>query len=534
MSAAHASRIAGVTIPLFSVRGSTSWGIGEIPDLVPLATWLKGGGLSLIQLLPLGEIAGNETSPYAALSAFGIDPMYVGIEALPSYSSDDLAASLGGGAALGELAALRQNPAVDYGAVRRLKELALRHAFDRFWEDEHARRTPLAVQYTIFCRTNDSWLADYALFRALKDAHEGAPWWQWYRPLREREHGALESARVTLAREAAFHSFVQWSAHAQWTKMRAELGALGVELMGDLPFMVARDSADVWAHRAEFRDGASVGVPPDAFNDEGQDWDLPPYDWRTMRANDFAWLRRRIDATAALYDRFRIDHLVGFYRTYSRERASKRDAGGKLRPGSFEPAEEAEQLAHGERVVAALVDTAASAGAQLIAEDLGAVPDFVRASLTKLGVPGYRVVMWERDGERFRDPASYPALSVACFGTHDTPPVAAWWEALTPTEREAACELPGLAELREAEEFTPLVHRALFDSLSRSGSSLVLFLVQDLFGERTRINTPATVSSHNWTYRIPLAIGELEADPAARARMAWIAESLRAGGRRLG
>jgi 4-alpha-glucanotransferase len=253
-----------------------------------------------------------------------------------------------------------------------------------------------------------------------------------------------------------------------------------------------------------------------------------------MRANDFAWLRRRVLATASLYDRFRIDHVVGFYRTYSRERANKRDPNGRLQLGTFEPADEAAQLAHGEQIIGRLVDTATSAGTQLIAEDLGDVPDFVRASLTKLGVPGYRVLMWEKDGEVFRAPASYAPVSVACFGTHDTQPVAAWWEGLTPAERKAASELPGMELFATTEEFTPAVHRALFDVLNGSGSALVLFLAQDLFGEQTRINLPATVGPHNWTYRLRATIDELEADPEVCATMAWIAESVRASGRRLG
>jgi 4-alpha-glucanotransferase len=147
-----------------------------------------------------------------------------------------------------------------------------------------------------------------------------------------------------------------------------------VEIMGDLPFMVGRDSADVWANQGEFRDDASVGVPPDAFNEEGQDWGLPPYDWRVMRANDFAWLRRRCRYTASLYDRFRVDHLVGFYRTYMRENDKRVDARGKLVPGFFDPAEESAQLTHGEAVVRAMVEGAREGGAEIVAEDLGVIP----------------------------------------------------------------------------------------------------------------------------------------------------------------
>src|SRR5262249_12789627 len=144
-------------------------------------------------------------------------------------------------------------------------------------------------------------------------------------------------------------------------------------------------------------DDAAVGVPPDAFNEEGQDWGLPPYDWRVMRASDFAPLRRRRRYTAALYDRFRLDPLGRFYRTHMREHEKEVGRGGGRGPGFFDPAEEAAQIEHGEAVVRAMMEAAREGGAELIAEDLGVIPPFVRKSLPKLGVPGYKVLIWEKD-----------------------------------------------------------------------------------------------------------------------------------------
>jgi 4-alpha-glucanotransferase len=306
-----------------------------------------------------------------------------------------------------------------------------------------------------------------------------------------------------------------------------------VEIMGDLPFMVGRDSADVWSHQDEFRMDMSVGVPPDMFNEEGQDWGLPPYAWERMRRNGFAWLRRRARYTGMLCDRFRIDHLVGFYRTYMRPYDARVDAAGRLVKGVFDPAEAPAQLAHGERVIRAMVEGAAETGAQLIAEDLGIVPPFVRRSLTELGVPGYKVLIWEKDGPVFHDPKTYPALSVACFGTHDTDSVAAWWESRDAAERAAFAALPGVAARRHklGEAFTPEVHRALLDLISSAGSELVLLLIQDVLGTRERINTPATVGPHNWTYRLPGTPAELADDPTARAALSRVRESLETFGR---
>ena len=539
-----ARRVAGVTVPLFSLRGPRSWGIGEIGDLPAFAEWARDAGIRLVQLLPLGEISAGETSPYAALTAFGIDPIYVSLADVPDLGRDaEIALARSrvertmGSSAYGKLARAMESTTVDYAGVRALKQQAMRTAFARFYEGELMRGTPRAAAFRAFVQHNEGWINDYALFRALKDSHRSVAWWDWSEALRDRKPKALAEARVDLARDVLHHQYAQWIAHQQWYDARARLRAIGVEIMGDLPFMVGRDSADVWANQGEFRDDAGVGVPPDAFSAEGQDWGLPPYHWRVMRANDFAWLRRRCRYTASLYDRFRIDHLVGFYRTYMRDNDKRVDASGKLRLGYFDPGEEALQLSHGERVINAMIEASREGGADLIAEDLGVIPPWVRKSLTKLGVPGYRVLIWEKDQKAgkdvFRDPAAYPHRSVACFGTHDTAPVAAWWEGLDADERKAVKALPELAEHAAdlGEAFTPAVHRILLDLLNNSSSELVLFLLQDVLGTKDRINMPATIGSHNWTYRLPGTVEELRADPGIFKLTEMLRKSIEKSGR---
>lgn len=533
---AHARRIAGVTIPLFSLRSPRSWGIGEIADLPELAAWLREAGVRLIQILPLGEIAGGETSPYSALTAFGIDPMYIALEGLPDLGGD-VEKAVGGAAGALLLERARGARTVDYGAVRALKRQALRFAFERFAADELGKKSPRAAEFTAFREQSKEWIDDYALFRALKDAHGGVAWWEWGNKLAHRDGGALGEARREHEKAIQFYAYAQWLAHTQWQGARARLKEMGVEIMGDLPFMVGRDSADVWSHQSEFRDNATVGVPGDQFNAEGQDWGLPPYNWETMRENDFAWLRRRARYTGSLYDRFRIDHLVGFYRTYTRKLDALRGEDGKLTKGTFDPAEEEAQIAHGERVIGAMIEGARETGATLVAEDLGVVPDLVRASLAKLEVPGYKVLIWEKDYKQdekpFLDPTTYPEVSVACFGTHDTDSVVVWWEGLGEEEREAVKRIPALAAHADklGPEFTPDVHRALFDLLNAAGSGLVLFLIQDLLGARERINTPATMGPENWALRLPAPVEDLRRDEELGRKLGMARASIDASGR---
>jgi 4-alpha-glucanotransferase len=234
-----------------------------------------------------------------------------------------------------------------------------------------------------------------------------------------------------------------------------------------------------------------------------------------MSSDDDRWLGEHARRNADLYDGYRVDHLVGFYRTYGRPRDGS--------PPFFTPSDEGEQLALGER----LLDIFRRSGADIIAEDLGTVPDFVRESLARVGVPGFKVFRWERhwhtEGQPFRDPADYPAKSVAASGTHDTEPLVVWWQKAEDDERRKVSELPtiqrltGGAGLLDA-PYDPTVRDTLIEALFASRSDLVLFPVQDVFGWRDRINEPATVTDANWSAKLPWPCDRLDEVPEARER----------------
>lgn len=513
-------RQAGVLLPLFSLRSPADWGVGEIPDLVPWARWCAAAGFSAAQVLPVNEASRGQNSPYAALSAFAVDPVYVGVGALEDFEA------AGGVAALSRedqalLEAVRAAPSVRWSDVRELKRRALDLAFRRFEREEWARRSARARALEEFRAQEAAWLDDYALFVAIHDGEQGGrAWTDWPAPLRDREPGAIAEARARRSRLLLFHAWLQWQAEEQWHAARAAANACGVELAGDLPFMVATDSADVWARREDFRLDARVGVPPDAFSATGQDWGLPVYRWDAMARDGFRWLTERARRMADLYGLYRVDHVVGLYRTYFFP-----NGGGEP---AFVPAGEEAQIRNGERVLHLL-----SRGARVIAEDLGTVPDFVRESLARIGVPGYRVLRWERHwhdpGQPFRDPERWPALSVATTGTHDTESLAEWYDAMPDDERRALLALPQLAALRERgpAPFDEGVRDALLELVYRSGSDLLLLPFQDAFGTRERVNVPGTMNDENWTYRISVGLGALHADRPARERLRALAARAR-------
>ncbi len=526
MDASRPPKVAGILVPLFSVRTGRSLGIGDIADLPELARWAKDAGHRLVQLLPLGDLPEGETSPYSAATSFAIDPMYVAVDRLPELSDEERHALVGPDADA-TLARVRDAANVEYPTVRAIKRRILRAAFDRFFAEEWEAGSERATRLRAFQSEQSAWLHDYALYRALK-ARFAENWWRaWPQGIREREPGALARHAKELGREALFHVYVQWIAHEQWSEARRAVNGMGVELMGDLPFMVGVDSADVWGDRKDFFVDATLGVPGDALAPEGQDWGLPAYDWGAMDQDDLAWVRRRSSHMGRLFDRFRVDHLVGYYRMYVRPRT-----GGHPH---WVPGDEPAQIARGEKVLNAIVSAAASANARVIAEDLGTIPDFVRASLAKMKLPGYRVLMWEKDGETFRDPTQWPYHSLATSGTHDTITMATWWERLGFDERRRALHdllpLRAVAFDRDVDKLTPRVHDALLETLYGSGSELALIPVQDLYGSKDQINVPGVTSSANWSWRLPGTIEQLRRDPHIAHRMHVAGEIARRHGR---
>jgi len=513
-------RHAGVLMPLFSMPSRSSWGIGEIADLPRFADWLRHAGLDFVQLLPVNEMQEEQSSPYSALSAMAIDPVFIALGEVPEFQD------AGGEGALDaldreRLEQVRSARVVDFRTVRALKRLAL-HASFHVFRARHHGASERGRAFTAFVAREDWWLDEYTLFRALHDEHHACYWRDWEPELRDRHPGALDLARQRLADTILYYQYLQWLADEQWQRARAACGTVG--LFGDFPFMVSGHSADVWSRQQDFRIDASVGTPPDAFSETGQNWGLPVYRWDVVDRGGYQWLRQRARRCAELYDGFRVDHLIGFYRTYVRESDGR---------SYFTPPDEPTQIVLGERIMGIFREP----GATIIAEDLGTVPDFARDSLARLHIPGLKVLRWERHwhspGQPFRDPAHYPAESVAISGTHDTDTLAEWWDGAGWEERQLCAAIPGLREAgcNPDEPFSARTRDALLRALFSAGSNFVIVPFQDLFGWRDRINVPAVVSDENWTWRLPWPIDALWTRPEAQERAAFLSRLSREYGR---
>ncbi len=510
-------RLSGILLPLFSLRSRSDFGIGDFGAVPSLFRWMQAARQRMLVLLPLLPTLPGESSPYATRSAFGLNSFFIDLRGVPEF------AELGEGALSEEqkqsLETARTSPRIRYDLVFPLKRAALRRAFERFEQLHWNTASNRAGELRRYLEEQAGWLDSFSLFCAISDDLSNRAWWEWPDELRTLQPGALAAERERLRREILFQSWQQWIAELQWREVRKSAREHQVLLCGDEPFIVAQDSRDTWAHQDIVKRDARLGVPPDDFSAVGQDWGLPYFDFEAMRRDDFDWLRGRAARTAEYYELRRIDHAVGYFRQWIRDE--------KNPTGRFIPSDEQHQRSQGESLFRLL-----SAAAGIVAEDLGMIPDFVRETLTRLSIPGYRVLRWERDGGVYRNPHQFPKLSLATTSTHDTETLCEWWEIQPPHERDAVIRAyPELQRLPDASHFSPQTHEALLAAAENSGSDLCVIPWQDAFGTRERINLPGSISAENWAYRIGPDVDQLLVREDSRTTAELLARLSEAAGR---
>lgn len=564
--------LAGVLVPVFAIRTEDDLGVGDAEGVRQMIGWCQQHGLNLLQTLPINETS-DDNSPYNAISSLAIEPTTLALtpRALPDLSPKKFREL----ATPERLAELRRGP-VNWPAVKALKQSLLEAAFESFLKRHFERETERARRFRAFVAANADWLADYALFRVLMEENGGTPAWErWPEEHRGPRRArawllALPSKRrAALERRQLFRAYVQWIAFEQWQALKAEGEARRVFLMGDMPFGVSRHSADVWAQRAFFDLDWSGGAPPertfkvDPFTEKwGQNWGIPLYRWDELRRHNFEWWRTRVRNLCAMFQLYRIDHVLGLFRIYAFPWTPDRNAeflplteaeaaartGGRL-PGfkpfpDDTPEHKAFNQAQGEELLRMIQE--ASGETTVVAEDLGVVPDYVPPTLEKLGIPGFRIPMLFREPDgAYSDPKRYPRLSLAQPATHDHPPLAAQWQECWASieagrDAEAArrelqhmMRFAGLGDEPPPREFDDRVHTALMRAVLGARSWLAVFQIQDVFGQPERFNTPGSIAPTNWTHRLPNTVREFDADPRLRAKAETFARLAREAGRGL-
>jgi 4-alpha-glucanotransferase len=461
------------------------YGIGDIgPEAIAWVDFLSSAGCGLWQVLPLGP-TGYGDSPYQCFSAFAGNPYLISPDAL---LEEDLLHS-------NDIVENQGFPAekVDFGAVIPYKLGILDRAYIRFQQNKNPH---LQSAFLEFQSNQHHWLADFALFMAIKEAHGGGSWVAWPATLRDRDPNDLASFRDIHKTAIERHAFRQFIFFRQWEKLKSYANERGIKIIGDIPIFVAHDSADVWAHPELFYldpQGSPThvaGVPPDYFSPTGQLWGNPLYRWDVHTRDNYGWWIARFRSVLSMVDIVRLDHFRGFTAYWEVPTKEETAINGRWVPGPGAEFLNRVQQALGELPV--------------IAEDLGVITPDVVELREQFGLPGMKILVFAFDGEADNPflPYKYIPNCVVYTGTHDNDTALGWYQRVDESERQFArrylnCNGSDIS----------------WDLIRTAWASTAVFALapmQDLLGldNQARMNYPSRLGG-NWAWRIsPEAINE--------------------------
>jgi 4-alpha-glucanotransferase len=474
-------RASGIILHPTSLPGP--YGIGDLgAGAYHWLKFLKKSGCGLWQILPLGP-TGYGDSPYQCFSAFAGNFYLISPELLLKE----------GLLTLQDIADLPEFPPdhVDYGWVIPWKTNLLDRAYDRFIE---LSNPVLANEYAGFRQQNAHWLEDFALFMALKEAHNGLPWPGWEPAIRSRHPDAIKQAQQNHAIAIERQVFRQFIFHRQWSALRQAAHSLGITIIGDAPIFVAHDSADVWANPDLFfldpqgNPTVVAGVPPDYFSSTGQLWGNPLYRWPVHKSTGYAWWISRLKSVLSTVDIIRLDHFRGFAGYWEVPAGLPTAEKGRWVPGPGADFFQAVQAALGDL--------------PLIAEDLGEITPDVVELRDRFKLPGMKILQFAfaSDATDKFLPHNYTQNFVVYTGTHDNDTTLGWFRNVPKSEVRNALQYLGLSSRGAEKRFSWTMLRALWGSVAM----FALAPLQDFLnlGAEARMNYPGRASG-NWTWRMP-------------------------------
>ena len=531
-------RVWGAAAQLYALRSECNWGIGDFTDLATLLAQWGARGASVVGVNPLHALFPHNpehASPYSPSSRCFVNVLYLDVEAIPDYTECAGARTqVRTPAFQSRLKALRNADLVDYAGVAEVKLPLLELCFAHLRSQHLAFNTPRAQAFRAYQAAHAPALRRHALFEALQEHfhREDAQVWGWPAwPEAYRDPAAPEVARFaeSHAERVEFYEYLQWQAELQLEavgRRSMELG-LGVGLYQDLAVSVDRGGAEAWANQDLYAIAASVGAPPDDFNLRGQDWGLPPLAPERLRAAAYAPFIATLRANMRHAGALRIDHVMALARLYWVPQ------GGAPRDGAYVhyPFED---------LVGIVALESHRNRCMVIGEDLGTVPDDVRATLARVGILSYRVLFFERQHSGdFKAPAEYPADALVTAATHDLPTLAGYWEGRDLALRQELDLFPS-EEARQAQVFARAQDRArLLVALERAGllpegasvdpqslpqmtnallrqlqaflacspARVLVVQLEDVLGVREQVNLPGTTGEYpNWRHKLPLAL----------------------------
>lgn len=485
----------GIDLPLLSIVGKNSCGNGEFLDLLPLIDWLGNLGLDILQLLPLNDTAGVR-SPYSPISGNALHPIYLSLEALPYL--DEASYSLKQG--LSKLKKYNTTKRVQFSTVYLSKQKWLKEYTHLF-----AKRIEDHPDYHVFTLHAQNWLSDYALFKVLINKY-GPIISKWPEEIYHPSDKKVEELKGQYQDEMLPYKVIQFLCYHQMHYVHTYANKKGVFLLGDLPFMVSKDSVNVWRHPNYFKLDYDVGTQPGSVVPQGENWGLPPYNWKELEKSHYAFLKSRLDTFTDYYDIFRLDHASGYYWQF------EIPAGKPPETGKVVPTNKQEILDNGKRhmeAIASLTDLLPTA------ED----PRFTqpqRDIIINMGIPGIRMFTYINSAvpidQLVTTGKNFNLMTITALSDHDEPLFRIWWEE-NPKRAKAFAQKIGWKYYKQP---TYKQQEELLWYQMHSNSLLHIEMLQDILPPnlthppaQERINFPGTTGKKDWLYRYKLTVEEL-------------------------
>lgn len=475
-------RNAGMLMHITSLP--SAYGIGDMgKEAIVFADMLHRCHQKIWQLLPLNPTeAGQAHSPYSSISSRAGNTLLISPELLVK---DELITS-------SELSQyqLPSTDKVNYNEAGKNKNEILEKAWQSF---RAGKATKLIVPFNEFCQQEQEWLDDFAVYMVLKKQNDGKAWFHWEEQFKQKETEAIEQVKKAQEETIEKIKFFQFLFLKQWKELRAYCNKKNIQLLGDIPFYVSYDSADVWTHREIFAlddEGkmmAMAGTPPDAFSDEGQLWGMPVFRWEVLEEKNYDWWIRRLKKNIELFDLVRLDHFRAFADYWEVPAGDATAKNGQWKNGPSTDFFEAVKKALNEL--------------PFVAEDLGEINQAVFQLRDAFRLPGMKVLAFAFDEAMPLSeyiPHNYTSNFVAYTGTHDNNTIRGWYRKdADDVIRNRVQHYAGRA-VNEDE-----VHIVLGRMAYASVAKTVILPVQDVLGldENARMNTPSS-AANNWSWRL--------------------------------
>jgi 4-alpha-glucanotransferase len=540
----------GIAAQLYGLTTKDTWGIGDFETLEETLVWANHQQVGAIGLNPIHEVFPHDWasfSPYSPSSRQFINALYVSLPLVAEYQSASVQKWATSKTVQKKRKKVQESKLVDYPAVGALKNEGLRHCFNAFLAEEWKHNTPRAEAFTEYCSQAGQALyrlAQYQAFAEYFNTQDATAWgWcVWEEAFRTPNNPAVTQLSNQLATDIQFYQYRQWVAHLQLKHLKSYCvdNAFPIGLYLDLAVGASLGSADVWANQALYVTQASVGCPPDAFNQLGQNWGLPPLHPKTLIEQRFLPFINIVKSIMQYAGAVRIDHAVALFHAFWIPTGATGQDGGYINYPT-------------EALLAILAIESHINDCMVIGEDLGTVPTWVKDTLNAWHILSYKIMGFERQANgAYLPPNQYPAMALVTAATHDLPTIQGFWQGTDITLRHELALFPTEEAYQQEQESRPyqrqllldaLIHNALMPEgfshnqadyptneplptpiinaiqqfLAASPAKLHMVQLEDGLGITTQLNMPGTTTQHpNWRRKLPVSL-----EVALNASLAW-------------